>query len=174
MFAMDARGSLAAVGGSPFHFASGSFANVVTLNPVENVLFVSNKDTATVTVLRVNRAGALTLVPGSPFTIGDPTLFPGGMATDRVGRFLYVADHSGEVSVFRVQPDASLAPVPGSPFATGQPRGLLSLAAYPAKSCTLPVTIEVAGRPNRTHRRRRARQGAGCRRGRRRVRPRDH
>ncbi len=147
VFAMDARGSLAAVGGSPFHFASGSFANVVTLNPVENVLFVSNKDTATVTVLRVNRAGALTLVPGSPFIIGDPTVFPGGMATDRVGRFLYVADHSGEVSVFRVQPDASLAPVPGSPFTTGQPRGLLSLAAYPAKSCTLPVTIEVAGRP---------------------------
>ena len=69
------------------------------------------------------------------------------MATDRVGRFLYVADHSGEVSVFRVEPDASLAPVPGSPFATGQPRGLLSLAAYPAKSCTLPVTLELLAGP---------------------------
>jgi 6-phosphogluconolactonase (cycloisomerase 2 family) len=156
VFAMSARGSLAPMPGSPFHFASGSFADVVTLNPVENVLFVSNKDTATVTVLRVNRAGALTLVPGSPFVvgaavfpggIGDPTLFPGGMATDRVGRFLYVADLTGEVTVFRVQPDASLAPVAGSPFTTGQPSGLISLAAYPAKSCTLPVTIEILGRP---------------------------
>jgi 6-phosphogluconolactonase (cycloisomerase 2 family) len=147
VFAMSARGSLAPVAGSPFHFASGSFADVVTLNPVENVLFVSNKDTATVTVLRVNPAGALTLVPGSPFVIGKTTLFPGGMATDRLGRFLYVADISGELSVFRVQPDASLAPVAGSPFKTGQPQGLISLAAYPAKSCTLPVTIEVLGRP---------------------------
>jgi hypothetical protein len=51
------------------------------------------------------------------------------------------------VTVFRVQPDASLAPVAGSPFTTGQPSGLISLAAYPAKSCTLPVTIEILGRP---------------------------
>ena len=148
---MSARGSLAPMPGSPFHFASGSFADVVTLNPVENVLFVSNKDTATVTVLRVDR-GVLYPRTGSPFVvgaavfpggIGDPTLFPGGMATDRVGRFLYVADLTGEVTVFRVQPDASLAPVAGSPFTTGQPSGLISLAAYPAKSCTLPVTIEI-------------------------------
>ena len=64
VFAMSARGVLAPMPGSPFRFASGSFADVVMLNPVENVLFVSNKDTATVTALRVNRAGALTLCTG--------------------------------------------------------------------------------------------------------------
>ena len=148
VFAMDARGSLAAVAGSPFHFASGSFANVVTLNPVENVLFVSNKDTATVTVLRVNRAGALTLVPG--FAV-HPS------ATRRCSRAAWRRTASaGSCTLPTIparcrcsasSPTRSLAPVPGSPFTTGQPRGLLSLAAYPAKSCTLPVTIEVAGRP---------------------------
>ena len=75
------------------------------------------------------------------------------MATDRDGRFLFVANLFGQldpvhgaVTVFRVEPDASLAEVPGSPFLTRQAIGLLSLAAYPAKSCTLPVTIALLGR----------------------------
>jgi hypothetical protein len=49
---------------------------------------------------------------------------------------LYVASFfSNSISVFSVASNGALTEVAGSPFPTGQPGGLLSLAAFPPKSC---------------------------------------
>jgi len=39
--------------------------------------------------------------------------------------------------VFNIAADGTLSSVPGAPFGTGQSGGLLSLAAYPAKTCSV-------------------------------------
>lgn len=145
VFSISRGGTLIPLVGSPFVFNSGSIGNVALLNPADDILFVSNQDTATVTTVRVDRDGALTLVPGSPFPVGATAFDPAGMATDRSGRFLYVADFVNEVGVFIVDPSGSLLAVPGSPFRTMRTGGLLSLAAFPPKSCAVPVKIELIG-----------------------------
>ena len=60
------------------------------------------------------------------------------MATSQDGTLLYVAGSKGSISalsVFSVATDGTLAEVAGSPFFPGQPPSLLSLTAYPPKSC---------------------------------------
>jgi len=62
-------------------------------------------------------SGALTPVPGSPFT---PGVYPSALASDPAGRYLYVANYiDGTVSGFAVGPKGELTPVPGSPFPAG-------------------------------------------------------
>jgi 6-phosphogluconolactonase (cycloisomerase 2 family) len=145
VFSIATGGALIPIAGSPFAFNSGSIGNVVLLNPTDQILFVSNQETATITTATVDQDGALALVPGSPFPVGATAFDPAGMATDRSGRFLYVADFVNEVAVFMVSSTGSLVAVPGSPFSTMQAGGLLSLAGFPPKSCAVPVKIEING-----------------------------
>ena len=145
VFSISAGGALTPLAGSPFALDTRSIGNVVLLNPTDEILFVSNLDTATIATARVDRDGALTPVPESPFPVGPTAFDPAGMATDRSGRFLYVADFVNEVAVFVVTSSGTLVPVAGSPFSTMQSGGLLSLAAFPAKSCAVPVTIAITG-----------------------------
>jgi 6-phosphogluconolactonase (cycloisomerase 2 family) len=155
VFGIDNDGRLTSHPNSPFYFNSGSNGNVAVLNPADDVLFVSNQDTATVTALRVGRRGGLGLIPGSPFAVGGDAFYPSGTATDATGKYLYVANFYDQVAAFRVRADGSLRPIPGSPFRTGQGGGLLSLTAYPGKSCAVPVAIEVtSGKVERLPRRR--------------------
>jgi hypothetical protein len=62
--------------------------------------------------------GALTPVPGSPFTAG---LFPVGITILPNGRFVYASggDATGELTAFGVGAAGTLRPLPGSPFPTG-------------------------------------------------------
>jgi 6-phosphogluconolactonase (cycloisomerase 2 family) len=62
--------------------------------------------------------GALTEVPGSPFSAG---LGPEQMAADPTGRFLYVANqNSKDITAFSIDPGTgSLSLIPGSPFFLG-------------------------------------------------------
>ncbi len=135
VFNIASNGALAPITGSPFSFASGFNSNVPLLGPNDRLLFVSNQQSDTITVLNVAPNGTPTLVQGSPFAIpgGDE---PAGMATNRAGTLLYVTNLNNRVSVFRIEADGKLTPVPGSPFDTRQASGrLLSLTAYPAKTC---------------------------------------
>ncbi|MCL5256861.1 MAG: lactonase family protein, partial [Chloroflexi bacterium] len=80
-------GSMTEIEGSPFAGASSPSSqnsNVVTLSPDGSELFVSNQASNSLTVFTVGAGGALTLVPGSPFTGGVGGI-PGGLATDQAG-----------------------------------------------------------------------------------------
>jgi 6-phosphogluconolactonase (cycloisomerase 2 family) len=80
-------------------------------------LYVANAGSNNVSVYRISPNGALTSVPGSPFTAGNS---PRSVAVDLFGRFVYVANAgSDNVSAFRIAENGALTSVAGSPFPTG-------------------------------------------------------
>jgi 6-phosphogluconolactonase len=146
VFSIDSNtGSLAPIEGSPFMPGVGFNANVVLLSPDDSLLFASNQGVGTpetansITVFTVASGGSLTVVPGSPFDTGGGTV-PSGMATDPAGALLFVTKFDTlkiserGVAVLSIGSDGTLSLVPSSPFRTS-PGTLLSLAAYPRKTC---------------------------------------
>ncbi len=86
--------------------------------------FVSAKGQNTVSGFSVDKRGALTELPGSPFLTGGYGGGGGYIASNRiikVTNFLYAANSfSNDVSGFSIDPDTgTLTAVPGSPFPTG-------------------------------------------------------
>lgn len=84
----------------------------------------NNQDPNTVSAFSVAANGALTPVPGSPFSTGGRGSVAGLFAVNRAavsGNFLFVPNAtSNDISVFSIDPATGvLAAVPGSPFATG-------------------------------------------------------
>jgi 6-phosphogluconolactonase (cycloisomerase 2 family) len=144
LFALDKRGVLTPLPDSPFEAEGARNANVVLLNRTDTRLFVTNQDSNTVTAARVTPTG-LTPVAGTPFSLRDESLQPGGMATDAEGKFLFVARYPSAISVLRIRSDGSLREVDGSPFAISG-FGVLSIAVVPAKSCTAAVAVDIKPR----------------------------
>jgi hypothetical protein len=109
---------------------------VALLSPDDTKLFSSNQSDSTVTVWNVDPAGALSALPGSPFSVAG-SIFPAGMATNKAGTFLFVAGFNNLISAFSVASSGALTPVAGSPFSNGFPgaTGLSSLAVFPPKTC---------------------------------------
>ena len=145
VFNIAANGSLTPIPGSPFTPGVGLNSNVALLSPNDQILFVSNQSSNSVTVFTVAPNGALTVVPGAPFPVGGGAFLTAGMATDQAGTFLYTANSPNLVGVFSIASNGALTPVAGSPFSTGQPRGLLSLAAFPAKNCSIQAIQGIIG-----------------------------
>ena len=134
-YSIATSGALSRVQGSPFT-GGGSNSNVVLLSPNDQLLFVSNQSSMSVTVFHVGSGASLSLVAGSPFTNTASGGVPAGMATDQAGTQLYVATNANQIQVYNVAADGTLSSAPGAPYSTGQTGGLLSLAAYPAKTCS--------------------------------------
>jgi 6-phosphogluconolactonase (cycloisomerase 2 family) len=117
-------GSLTPVSGSPF--STGFFPNKIAIDPAGKFLYAtipsSFMGTSTsVYAYTIDAAsGALTAVPGSPFTTGEN---PVSAAVDVSGRFLFVANgantaNGNSVSAFSIDSNTgALTAVPGSPFA---------------------------------------------------------
>lgn len=116
------------VAGSPFNFpAHGNNSNIALLAPTEDVLFVSNQNSASIAVMSVSGAGALTPIAGSPFA-APGAAFPARMDITPDGSLLMVAGGNGTgVFVYNVAAGGALTLVPGSPFPTGATGGLESL-----------------------------------------------
>jgi 6-phosphogluconolactonase (cycloisomerase 2 family) len=98
-----------------------------------NLLFVANNGSNDISVFKFDAlTGALTPAAGSPFK-GVPT--PIGVATDALGKFLYVTNtdlntlsNTNAISAFSIDgTTGALTAVAGSPFATGTtPIGLVA------------------------------------------------
>jgi hypothetical protein len=75
--------------------------------------------------------GALTVVPGLPFTVAhSPDRFNASLAIDPSGRFAYLpSSNSKSLYALRIDPlTGALTPVPGSPFTAGNSsRGIVFL-----------------------------------------------
>ncbi len=146
-FNIDSNGTLTPVPGSPFRPGAGSNSNVVLLSPDDKTLFVSNQNSHTITAFSVALDGSLSPLAGSPFPMNGSVRSPSGMATNQEGSLLYVADANGNIpptiSIFSVAGNGALTEVAGSPVPTGRPEGLLSLTAFPPKSCVLTAGIKI-------------------------------
>lgn len=119
-------GALTPVPGSPFATgAAGSFPGPAAMVDREfgnNFLYVALAGTANANneiaafVIDGN-TGALTPVPGSPFTTGKDPLY---MTLDGPGNFLYTSNiQDNTISAFSFDNTGALIPVPGSPFPGG-------------------------------------------------------
>ena len=140
-YTIGSTGWLSRVQGSPFSPGVGMNSNVVLLSPSDQFLFVSNQGSMSVTVFHANADGTLSLVAGAqPFALpsGDGT--PAGMATDQSGSTLFVATtalNQNQIQALNIASDGTLSAA-GAPVNGSSSGSLLSLAAYPAKTCAAP------------------------------------
>src|SRR6267378_5098390 len=140
VFAIAPNGALNPITGSPFIFPNGLNSNVGVLSPDNQHLFVSNQGSNQITSLDLAPgpsppAGTLSEETGSP--VGDPGgTTPDGMATNREGTLLYVANENNVVTGFQIDSDGGLTPLtPVNSFPTGATGSLQSLTVFPPASC---------------------------------------
>jgi 6-phosphogluconolactonase len=103
--------------GSPFTVSStdGSI-DTVGFSPAGDLLATANAASpGKLSVFSVAASGAMSPVPGSPFTTGN---FPGSVTFSPDGRFLADANVNS-IAVFSVAASGALTAVPGSPFGGG-------------------------------------------------------
>jgi 6-phosphogluconolactonase (cycloisomerase 2 family) len=125
MFSIANNGALTAVPGSPFPASAPQVFPLVAgidINCASNLLFagIATSGPTVIDVFNIAPNGALSSIPGSPFTFGGqnsniPFLSPNG-------RFLFVSNQytsgfAGSITVLNVAANGSLTQVPGSPFA---------------------------------------------------------
>jgi 6-phosphogluconolactonase len=113
-------GNLTAVQGSPFFVPSGAASVPVSITVAANSKFVYVADPAQgiVAGFAFSSTGALSAMPGSPFTVGTAPAF---VIVDPQAKFLYVADPPGN-RIFGFSIDANTGvptAISGSPFAAG-------------------------------------------------------
>jgi hypothetical protein len=90
-------------------------------------VYVANFISNDVSAYSVGANGALTPVPGSPFSTGftAPGSYSASVAVDLSGRFVYVANtgdfpaSNGSVSAYSIGANGALTSVAGSPFTAG-------------------------------------------------------
>jgi hypothetical protein len=128
----SSTGGLTTITGSPYTapFMSGVPLNqqAIITNPAGSLLFIAVASPSEIYVYQIGSDGSLTAASGSPFSTG--TLEPGGLATDGLGKYLYVtqnfSDNTGEeIGAYSIGSSGALTLVPGSPFAfpMGQVQG---------------------------------------------------
>jgi 6-phosphogluconolactonase (cycloisomerase 2 family) len=121
-FSVDpTTGVLTTVPGSPFTTGGSADGLGISLatTPDDSFLIAANGGSVNITVYSIATNGALTPVPGSPFSAG-PGGFPDGIKVTPDGKFLAAASPgTNTVSMFSISPLGGLIPVPGSPFPAG-------------------------------------------------------
>jgi len=138
-------GTLTPVPGSPF--AAGPYPTSVAINPAGTFAYVvtgvPGVGVGSIWAYRIDaRSGALTPVPGSPFTTGT---LPSSITVNPAGTFAYVANVvSGDVSAYSINAaTGALTPVPGSPFAVGERNMNESVTVNPAGTFVYVASVGV-------------------------------
>ncbi len=125
---IGANGVLSSVAGSPFSTTAVN-SNVVLLSPNDSFLFASNQGSNSVSAHGVGVGGSLSSIGsfGSAASLHAPV----GMATDRSGSLLFVADDTFGVAVFSINGAGSLSQLGDVAIANaGQ---VQDLVAYPPR-----------------------------------------
>jgi DNA-binding beta-propeller fold protein YncE len=96
---------------------TGTKPQGIAIDPTGSFLYVSNSGDGTVSAYTINAtSGALTVVPGSPFTASGTasTITPTALAIDPSSQYLYVANgDAGTISVFTITPVTGVL-IPGN------------------------------------------------------------
>jgi 6-phosphogluconolactonase len=106
---------------NPTKTPSPSSSTGIVALPKQGVLYVSDPQHNQVDGFAINKStGALTLLPGSPFSLPSSGGSPGSMAVDPEGKFLFVSNSTntyGNTDVLAIDNSSgNLTAVPGSPF----------------------------------------------------------
>jgi DNA-binding beta-propeller fold protein YncE len=154
-FRVGADGDLTPVPRSPF--AAAGFPLGINVTPSGRHLYVASggspvdpAETVLTHGFAIGGDGALTPVPGSPFTAGNG---PVGITPTPDGRHLYVSNFgSSDISAFGIDGSGALREIDGSPFPTGGARPLYQSAAVRPNQgpiASFSATARAAGRPAR-------------------------
>lgn len=124
-WSISSSGALTAISGSPLAsnapagYIGGVGQDNMIVNPAGNLLFISDAVTSSVYTYSIGTGGVLTQVG----ITACPTGFtPMNLATDGLGKYLYVIDgtdstHQGSgIAAFSIGTGGTLTPVSGSPF----------------------------------------------------------
>ena len=142
---IGANGALSAVAGSPFSTTAIN-SNVVLLSPNDAFLFASNQGSNSISSFNVAAGGGLTSIGsfGSAASLHAPV----GMATDRSGSLLFVADDTFGVAVFRINGAGSLSQLGDVAIAgAGQVQDLVAYPPRMPSNADLSVAVSAAS-PN--------------------------
>jgi 6-phosphogluconolactonase (cycloisomerase 2 family) len=142
---IGANGVLSSVAGSPFSTTAIN-SNVVLLSPNDSFLFASNQGSNSISSYGVGVGGALSSIGsfGSAASLHAPV----GMATDRSGSLLFVADDTFGVAVFSINGAGSLSQLGDVAIANaGQVQDLVAYPPRMASNADLSVAIS-ASSPN--------------------------
>jgi 6-phosphogluconolactonase len=98
---------------------------MLSANVLSQILYVSDPGNNAVNAFSITEAtGVLSVVPGSPFSLGDRPGAPAGLAVS--GNLLYVGNTDGPITGFAIGKLGALSPLPGLPIPAGvAPSGLL-------------------------------------------------
>jgi 6-phosphogluconolactonase (cycloisomerase 2 family) len=104
--------------------AAGGGGTGMVVSPERRFLYVTSMSADAVFGFRIDQAGGLHPLPGSPYPVAE---FPEGSAITADGRHLYVTSPGPDrtnpgrsVSAFSIGADGALTPVAGSPFTAGR------------------------------------------------------
>lgn len=137
-YSTGSSGTLSLISGSPFPNSTTQGISSLTVDPNAPFLYASYQSGASSGVIRfsIGAMGALTSVPGGPFSSPGNGGPPVRLAIDPTGRFLYASASFDDVFVsggfniwgFTIDSQTgALTSMPGSPFATqgnSQPQGM--------------------------------------------------
>jgi 6-phosphogluconolactonase len=122
-YTIGSDGTLTAVPGSPFTTLVNGGPFGLAVHPNGSFLYIAMAGGVTSGTQVVGQkidtsTGALSPIPGSPFTVGNE---PSGVVIDPAGKFLFVTNMvDNTVSAFTIDATSgALTPVSGSPFTTG-------------------------------------------------------
>src|SRR3989338_4288747 len=132
LYALGAGGALRPVPGSPFG-GPGGLANILHLFPDGGILAATLLNEDRIASFVIGADDRPSPAPGSPYANAPLGLAPTGMASDPLGRFLYVANAlSGTVSVFRTDAGGRLEVAADSVRTTVDGLPLAGVAFAPA------------------------------------------
>lgn len=131
VFALDpVTGNPREVNGSPFPTSNGQTAATgLAILPGDAFIYVTNNSLNNIEAFSISPTGALSAVPGSPFSTGSS---PNPVTFDSAGHFAYVSHNnaSPSVYVYTVNPaTGALTEVPANRLASGQAMSAVSLTA---------------------------------------------
>jgi hypothetical protein len=144
-YTISAAGALTPINNFPYSaaylndYVNGVGQDNIITNPAGTLLFIPDAVKAQIHVLSIGTGGALTEVTNSPFNCPAGFSTPMNMATDGLGKYLYVIDgndlnHQGsQIAAFAIGTGTSLGkltPVTGSPF-VGAPFNMWQLQGEP-------------------------------------------
>jgi 6-phosphogluconolactonase (cycloisomerase 2 family) len=123
-FTVDSSGGLTQIVGSPYSLGTGGIGTQgpgptwIAIDPSERFLFVANLLSSNVGAYTIDSTtGALTAVPGQPFTAGTS---PSSLVFDKTGTYLYVTNlTSNNLTAFQIGKRGVPVQLSGSPYSAG-------------------------------------------------------
>ena len=151
VYSISPTGTLAYLASAPSVQRFGANTTYGLVSPNGQYLFVSDFSVnRCIASFAVASTGSLSIVPGSPFSIGTSGVtiesVPGGLATNNTGTILYSSLRRNIIGAYAISTSGALSPLPGSALAARNVdilTEIYALAAYPARTCQTGPSFDI-------------------------------